>query len=441
MSATASSATLAAAIANTYVERFVAEQQRNSHRYYSSALKLVDKRLAALTASQRAGQAGLALQSRAQSLAVLAELQTGNVQIAQRATTPTSPSSPRVSRNTLIGAVLGLLIGLTVAFLLQRFDRRIREPETLAAIYRAPLLGAVPKSRAIARSAREAQGHRVQLPYRESEAFHLIRAHLRYFNIDREVRTLLVTSTMPGDGKTTVAHHLATAAATVGSSVLLLEADLRDPSIASQVHLAPGPGVVDVLAGSVSLRRATQPITLDPAAEAAPLELDVLVAGTPEPPNPAELIESEVFAALLEQARGIYDLVVIDASPLSVVSDAFPLLRRVDGVVIVGWMGRNRRGEAERLRETLAAVGTPLLGVIANGTKITRRDSYARHYEQVTNRDGTVWRSGSHPTAGENGASSVRDDVARSGNGMSRFRRPVGDDASLADTPRSTTRQ
>ena len=154
VSATATSPVLAADIANTYTEQFVKEQQNSNHAYYASALKLVNKQLAALSPKEKAGTAGLALQDRAQSLGMLAELRNGNVEVAQAATVPTSPSSPKTSRNTALGAVLGLLLGLGLAFLLERLDRRIREPKDLEAIYGLPLLGVVPESQALSRSAK-----------------------------------------------------------------------------------------------------------------------------------------------------------------------------------------------------------------------------------------------------------------------------------------------
>lgn len=393
VSAVSASPSLAAAIANTYSNTFVREQQTSNQQYYASALALVTRQLAALSPTQKLSSAGLSLQARAQSLGTLAELRSGTVQVAQAASTPTSPSSPKTFRNTVLAALLGLLIGVCVALVLERADRVIREPGDLAAIYNLPLLGAIPESAALSRSvARNTESGGV-LPSVEAETFHLIRAHLRYFNVDRELRTLLVVSAASGDGKTTLACHLAGAAARMGSKVLLLEADVRRPTIAAKLQLDGGPGLSDVLIGAASMDEAVQTVALDAPSPngSAHRMIDVLVAGAVGPPNPAELIESQAMKAVLDQAKADYDLVVVDTPPLTAVSDAFPLLLKVDGVIIIGRVGRDRRDVALRTHETLSGVGAPLLGVIANGVKAGGRGytGYEYGYGNANGQDRT----------------------------------------------------
>lgn len=368
VSSTETSPILAAAIANTYASQFVKERQRANHQLFKSALALVKKQLARLSRAQRFGTDGLDLQNRAQTLGLLAELEYNNVEVASEAQAPAIPTSPRTKRNTILGGVVGLLLGLAIAFLLEHADRRIRVPEELEAIYRVPMLGVIPSSAALARSARH-EG--APLPPAEAEAFSLVRAHLRFFNVDRDVRTIVIASPAPGDGKTTIARHLAEAAARLGSRVLLLEADLRRPVLAQQLDIQSGPGLASVLIGAVSMAEATQSVDL----QATPGEgfkertLDVLAAGLVLPPNPGELLESNAMGTVLEQARLAYDLVVIDTPPLAAVSDAFPLLTKVDGVVIVGRVGHSRRDTAEQLKHVISSSGAPLLGVIANSAK------------------------------------------------------------------------
>lgn len=387
VSATWTSPAMAARIANTYADEFVANQTHANRSYFASALALVEKQLRALTPAQRLAPQGLALQSRAQSLQILADLQAGNVQVVQHATVPTSPSSPKVTRNTILGVILGLLLGVGLAFLLERLDRRIREPRDLERVYGLPLLGVVPESAELARHTDTVEGARQPLPDADAEVFRMLRAHLRYFNVDRDLRTLLVVSAAPGDGKTTVARNLAEAAATMGSRVLLIETDLRRPTLAGRLAIAPNAGLAGVLIGATELEQAIQRLELTPSSSpssnghaASSRSLDVLIAGAMAPPNPAELLESQAMRSLLERVRSQYDLVVLDTPPLTVVSDAFPLLSQVDGTVIVGRVGRNRRDVAERLHEILQGADAPLLGVVANGFKPGRLAPYAYTY-------------------------------------------------------------
>jgi len=368
VTASSTSPTLAAAIANTYVARFVKDQQQSNHLFFKAALAAVYKQLAALPPAQRVGPDALDLQTRAHTLELLLQLGYNNVQVAQEALVPAAPSSPRTSKNTALGAALGLLIGLAIAFLLERFDRRIRQPEDLGEIYHLPMLGVIPKSAALTRPATHGKA-RVTLPASEAEAFSLIRAHLRFFNVDRELRTVMIASPESDDGKTTVALYLAMAAASLGSRVLLMEIDLRQPTISRQLGI-DAPGLVDVLIGDVTTDQATQSVLVQTSSQTGQgRTLDALTAGRILPPNPGELLDSRSMAMVLEQAKSAYDLVVIDTPPLTAVSDAFPLLAKVDGVVVVGRIDRSHRDAAEQLHQVLLSSGAPLLGVIANGSK------------------------------------------------------------------------
>lgn len=374
ISATSSSPVLAAEIANTYAQQFVDEQKSVNKKYYRSALALVHKQLAALSPQQRVGADGLQLQNRAQSLGLLSELKQGSVDVAQEAGAPAGPSSPKTSRNTAIGGILGLFIGLALAFMLEPLDRRIGGPEDVETIYDLPLLGAVPASRALSRK-------RAALPFAEAEAFSLIRAHLRFLNSDRDVRTVVIASAAVGEGKTTTALHLAEASAKSGSRVLLLELDLRHPTLAQHLDIQPGPGAADVLAGAVRMDQATRSVDLSmssPANGTLGGTFDVLPAGAVLPANPGALIESHAMEVVLQHARSEYDLVVIDTPPLTCVSDAFPLLTKVDGVIIVARIEHGRRDAAERLHQILANSGARLLGVIANGARSAGAGAYRR---------------------------------------------------------------
>jgi polysaccharide biosynthesis transport protein len=377
VSATATSARLAQRIANAYSQTYVQEQTNANRAAFQQALDVVQKEYAKLSPTLAAGTAGIGLLDREQALSLALAVPTQSVEVESLAPLPRSASSPKTKTNVILGAIFGLLLGLAAVFLMERLDRRIREPKDLEDIYGLPLLGVVPDSTALARNGRD-RGATEGLPSRETEVFQLIRAHLRYFEVDRDLQTLLVASASTGDGKTTIARSLAIAAAQMGSRVLLLEADLRRPTVAHPFGLAAGPGLADVLIGAVTLSEATQQIDLDPLGREVTRgrPLAVLVAGANPPPNPVELLESLAMERVLEQSRVAYDLVVIDTAPLAVVSDSFSLLRKVDGVIIVSRLGRARRDVAQRLRQTLASGGSPLLGVIANGFKVRRNTPF-----------------------------------------------------------------
>ncbi len=351
----------AAQIANTFAKEYIGFRRDADRAKISEAQQLVSTRLSELPPDQRSKERGTSLRDRSEQLQILASLQTGNAELVERATAPSSASSPKVARNTVLGVFLGLMLGVALALLLERLDRRIRDPKELEAIFDRPILGAIPASRTLTKS-RSALD---RLPEQEVEAFRMLRANLRYFNIDHDIKSVLVTSAAPGDGKSTVAWNLASVAGGAGARVLLIEADLRHPRFASTVGLYPPNGLSTVLAGAV-LEDALQQVPVSEGRNGrSPRTIDVLFAG-PLPPNPTDLIESERMRELVEEAERQYDLVVIDTPPTSVVSDAIPLVGRVGGVIVVGRLAKSTRDAVTHLRNQLQNLDAPVLGVVVN---------------------------------------------------------------------------
>jgi capsular exopolysaccharide synthesis family protein len=369
-------------VANTYAQQYIAFRRDADRAKIREAEHLVQERLAALPPRARSGAEGRSLSERADQLRVLASLQTGNAELVQVAQTPTSPSSPKIVRNLVLAAILGLLLGVGATLLVHRLDRRLREPDELEEAFGLPVIGAIPRSTAFARSKTHFVADEIDIAHGEAEAFRLLRARMRYFNVDREVRTVLVVSAVPADGKTTVAVHLAAAAASSGAKALLLEADLRRPTVSQRVGSTPSVGLAEVLTHGAQLSEVVREISIrgssaDPAADHASFEL--ITAGFP-PPNPHELIESKRMAELLEELSSDYDLVVIDTPPLLSVSDAIPLIGRVDGVLIVSRLGATTSDAARRLASELKGLNAPVLGIVANGLR-SRAQAYYYGYE------------------------------------------------------------
>ncbi len=377
VAATSTSPSLAATIANTYAQQIIADRAQNSRSYFGGILRSARRQFQTLTPLEKLNLTGAALKQRAAALQALSQFEATEVELAQPASVPTSPSSPKVARNTVLGALLGLLVGLAGAMLLARADRRLRDPADVVELYGVPLIAVVPHSSAL--KLRSKQGAAKPPPPAEAEIFSLLRARIRYFNVDREVRTVLITSAEAGEGTTTVARNLAIAAAKFGSRVLLVECDLRRPAVARQFGVEPSRGISNVLIDGLPLEEAVQRVDL-PHPDNGQIPLDVLAAGGVLPPNPAQVIESYAMASLLLRAKEAYDLVLIDAPPLAAVSDAFPLLSQMDGVVVVSRLGRARRDVAARLHQTLASASAPLIGIVANDYR--RRPGSADSYDK-----------------------------------------------------------
>jgi capsular exopolysaccharide synthesis family protein len=365
----------AATLANTFAQNYIRFRRNADRRKVQEARALVTADFNRLSPADQQSSEGQSLQTQISRLATLQALQTGNAELVQRATPPTSPSSPKTVRNTVLGWILGLLLGVAVAALLERLDRRLRQPKDFEETFGLPVLTEIPESKSVARS----DNGMGDLLTTEDGAFQMLRARLRYFNVDRDINSILVTSAAPGEGKTTIAWNLAASAASSGSGTILLEADFHQPTIARQMGMRARPGLSELLSDQSSLAEGLQQVTVENRQNGTESirHLDVVVAGS-HPPNPVELLESEGMARLLDKLADIYDLVLIDSPPLPILADAIPLAKLVNGVIVVGRVNKTTRDEAQTLQTQLESLGAPVLGVVANRT--SRGRSYYGYY-------------------------------------------------------------
>lgn len=354
---------LAAIVANEFARQFIAFRRDANRAKVLKEQGLIEGRLNELTPSQRSGPEGQALEERSRELTVKATLQTGEAQLVQPATEPSAPSSPKKTRNVALGILLGLILGISLALLRDQFDRRLKTVEEAESAFELPILATVPQSKQIVDGA----GIEATLRGEEAESFRMLRANLQYFGIEQELKSILITSSASEEGKTMVAWNLALTEAHAGKRILLVEADLRRPTLASRLHLPVEKGLGLVLAGSLEAKAAIQKVK----------GVDVLPAG-PLPPNPAELIDSQRMQDLLDWAEGEYDRVIVDTPPAAIVADALPMIKQVDRVLVVVRLRRTARDAAEHLREQLTIIEAPVIGLVVNGAPAQSDDSYYR---------------------------------------------------------------
>jgi capsular exopolysaccharide synthesis family protein len=287
------------------------------------------------------------------------------VTITAQAQLPTEPTAPVPARDIAIGMLLGLLVGATVAVLRDRLDTRIRSSNQAAEVAGAPSLGIVMHDPEIAEKkvlARDAASV-------VAEEFRQLRTNLDFVDVDKPPRVIVVSSSVAGEGKTTVAVNLAHSLAAAGRTVALVEADLRRPRVTQYLGLVGGVGLTNVLNGSADLDEVLQPV--------GDGSLVVLASGL-TPPNPSELLASDQMRAIIERLSAQFDMVLLDAPPLLAVADTSSLVRIADGTLLCTRWGSTRREELRLSTETLARVGARVFGVVL--TMVPRRAAIDEGY-------------------------------------------------------------
>lgn len=320
---------------------------------------------------------------------------TGNVNIIDPAITPLAPVKPDKQKNILFGLILGLFLGVGFGFFREYLDDTLKDAETIRNEVGAPVLAVVPRIETAPEAGRLVVYTDSKSP--AAETFRGLRTSIHFSAVNKKKQVLLVTSSFAGEGKTTVFANLAAVYVQTGARTLLIDCDLRRPSVHTLFSSPRVPGVADILAGDVRWQDVVQ--------QSAVAGLDFLPAGT-TPPNPAELLGAEPMAALLAEIREQYDSIFIDAPPVLAVTDAPVLTTLADLVLLVIETGRVPVKAARRMAEILEVARAPVVGIVVNdksGSSLERYGYYGYRYygeEGAGTGAGTAWwRFGRNRTA------------------------------------------
>jgi non-specific protein-tyrosine kinase len=388
----------AAAIANTMADAYVDWSMQSKRESIKAAADEVEQRLNTardqilelgrkISSQGKTDQLSAELQIATGAYTTLAEkleqlrvneqLETGSGQVVSRAVVEEDPISPKPVRNGGLGLAVGLVFGLGMAFLYEYLDNTIKSDAEVEKLYGVPVLGHIP-------FVKLDKGQEQHLAIVESpgsaaaESFRVLRNSLDFINFEHNIKTVMVTSSAPGEGKSTIAANLAASLAQAGSKVAMVSCDFRRPTTEGFFGLPNIIGLADVLLGRNSLKAALQ----RPGDE----QLLVLTSGK-MPPNPSELLGSQKMQDLIVELEGWADWVIIDTPPLLAVSDGAAVARWADGVLMVSRVGLSTRETAAKGTEMLANVGANVIGVIVSGSEEGQREggyyagsSYYSHY-------------------------------------------------------------
>jgi Mrp family chromosome partitioning ATPase len=394
----------ATAIANAYATAFTDWRKEITEASVGRAIAVVKQNLSNYTPTQASTSPDYAvLEQELRELQIMAATTTGNYRIISAATVPPAPFSPKHKRDVALGLILGLVVGVGLAFAAEQLDTRVRDHAEVAAAVQLPVVGRVPK---VAQKSIDQPGAGVLVlsadEHALGEALRKVRTNLDFLSVGGDLTSMAVTSCVQGEGKSLTIANLAVTLALAGKKVVLIDADLRRPRLHRYFGLANKVGLSTVLAGQTKLVDALQPVDLrawasDNGKGASPqgagenaeaagatlastvtsaCKLLVLTSG-PLPPNPGELLASERFAALLAEIKASSaDTILADTSAFIPVGDAASVAAQVDGLLLLVNLQKATRPMLREAQEFLQLLPCRKLGVIA----VAERDGEAGYY-------------------------------------------------------------
>jgi succinoglycan biosynthesis transport protein ExoP len=386
-SVTSADPNLAVRLATEYAKQYMIYRHQLDTTALVGARKALETQIAQL---EKTGQWSAPLYAtlvgKDQELRTAEALQSGNTSLVRPAESAVKSVPPKPIRNAVLGFGIGLVLGTILAFILEALDSRVHSAEEISESLGLPLLARVPRPQ----RRRRAEGQLVMLSEPNSpqaEAFRVLRTNLELMNLDRAVRSIMVTSAVESEGKSTTVANVAVALARSGARVTLVDFDLRQPSLHHFFGIEREPGLTDVARGHIDLDQALVPIALtDGPGHAHGTNghgtrvmgfLDVLPSGQ-IPPDPGEVVSARVIDDILERLRERADLVLMDSPPLLQVGDALALSAKADALVVVTRLNLVRRGVLNELHRVLRASPAAKLGFVLAGAK--RDDAGRRGY-------------------------------------------------------------
>jgi tyrosine-protein kinase len=364
---------IAQRLATAYAQAFSAYRARLDTLAYASARKQASEELKSLSVGSRAYESLLAKRAQLDTTMALLTKNAVPVKSADSATRV----QPRPVRNGILGLVLGIVLGIALAFLREALDTRIRSSDEIEQRLGLPLLARVPEPPRRLRKRNElvmlAQPQSAQ-----AETFRLLRTNLDFVRLPHDSRTIMVTSALEREGKTTTSANLAVALARAGSRVALVDLDLRRPALGTYFDLSNRPGLTEIGLHRAELEDALVPLAFMSRVQNGNGALNgnghriregelVVIGSGPVPPNPGEMVGSPLIAAALRELRELFDIVIIDTPPALHVGDPMSLSAHVDAVLVVCRIDLLRRPILTELRRALDASPARKLGFVVTG--------------------------------------------------------------------------
>ena len=330
-------------------------------------------------------------------------------QLVQAANVPQNPVSPNIQRSLILGFVASILLGIGSALLLEKLDNTYHSLEELKQKLKLPILGTIPLEKEIQKTRRQKSDRQLmrkklspesakewvsnEIPSMMAvdsknhvveedgyfdrspqflEAFRILHTNIQLLNSDRQIRSFVITSAIPGDGKSTISFYLAQIAAAMGKKVLLVDADLRQPTIHGISKVKNVWGLTNLISTNMPYEQAIQQMPFS-------RNFSILPSG-PIPPDPTKLLASEKMRKLMKDLENKYDLVVYDAPPILALADANLLSPNTDGLILVNKMQQTDRSALKQTLDNLRISRVNILGMVVNGDKSRFSSYYDKYY-------------------------------------------------------------